>query len=118
VLAVLAAFMLVDRALWVTGFARSDAQRGVDALASRRRWARLRRWLRGRNERRLALLAREVEEKANRRALGRQTIPLASIVGTTEADKAKDFDATFCPPPWPPTPRRDESNRVGRSTGT
>jgi hypothetical protein len=100
VLAVLAAFMLVDRALGVTGFARSDAHHSFDALARRRRWTRVRRRLRGRSEARLELLRPELEETANRRDLGRQTIPLASIVGTTEADKAKDFDAAFCPPPW------------------
>ena len=98
----LAALLLLDRALPVTGVLFGDAQRAYGRLARQRRLGGARRRVRHRpvEEDQLPCLADEVETRAERRAFGVQPIALASIVGTTEPDKARAFDRSFRPPPW------------------
>src|SRR4051812_47986791 len=69
-----------------------DAGRRFDRLARERR----------RRPSRLAYLAEDAgpAATADRRRLGVQPIPVASIVGTVDPHKAEAFDAAFRPPPY------------------
>jgi hypothetical protein len=94
-----AAFVLIlDRAFPMTGNDRVDAQHSFQRLVWERRRAAV---ARRRHElARLELLSKELHTSANRRHLGVQTIPLDSITGTVEAEKAASFDRAFRPPKW------------------
>src|SRR6202011_1910399 len=82
----------------MTGNERVDAQHSFQRLV----WQRRRAAGRGhRHERgRLELLPSELHTSANRRHLGEQAIPLDSITGTVEPEKAAAFDRAFRPPKW------------------
>jgi hypothetical protein len=99
-LAVLAGFvaiaLLIDRIFPISGFLRIDAQHEFQRLV----WQRRRESLGRRNQCRLELLPAQLYDKANRRHLGVQPIPLDSIIGTVEPHKALEFDHTFRPPRW------------------
>lgn len=99
-LAMLAGFvavaLLIDCIFPISGFLRIDAQHEFQRLV----WQRRRQNLGKRNSRRLALLPAQLYDKANRRHLGVQPIPLDSIIGTVEPHKALAFDHTFRPPNW------------------
>jgi hypothetical protein len=97
-----AALLIIDRTWPIAGLLLTDAQHASARLARERRHAALARWLRRRpaDEDQLPCLPDRVETGAQRRALGVQPIAIASIVGTTQADKAKAFDRCFRPPAW------------------
>jgi len=99
-LAFLALLPIADRVFAVTGFLSDDAELAFTRLVRTRQWGRVRARLRRRREQSLALLSPDAEARAARRSVGRRTIPIASIVGTVEAQRARDFDAAFRPPRW------------------
>jgi hypothetical protein len=92
--------LVIDFIFPVTGFLRIDSQHAFQRLAWQRRRQGLANRSRGRDGRRLELLPSRLEQTARRRHLGIQPIPLDSIVGTTEPQKAVDFDHAFRPPSW------------------
>jgi hypothetical protein len=97
-----AVLLLVDRLWPVTGMLNSDARQASARLSRQRRLASLRRRMKRRpaEESRLLLLPDSVEAGAEHRRLGVLAIPLDSIVGSTEPDKAQAFDRCFRPPEW------------------
>jgi hypothetical protein len=97
-----AALVVIDRLLPTTGVLLGDAHHAYARLARRRRVAGWRRRLRRApaGEGHLRRLAGAFEEGAERHALGVRAIELASIVGTTEEEKAHGFDDCFRPPDW------------------
>jgi hypothetical protein len=97
-----AALLVIDRVLPTTGALHADAERAYSRLARRRQMAQWRRRMRRApaGDGRLARLAPDFEESAERRNIGVQLVDLASIVGTTEEDKARGFDDCFRPPAW------------------
>jgi hypothetical protein len=104
-LALLGGFVAVSLAINfifpVAGFLRIDAQHAFQRLVWQRRREALRKrrpWRR--DHRGLELLPSQLEERASRRHLGIQPIPLDSIIGTTEPQKAASFDHAFRPPTW------------------
>jgi hypothetical protein len=97
----LAAVLVIDFIVPVTGFRRIDSQhafqrlvwqRRREAIGARRPWRR--------EHRRLELLPTQLAQSARRRHLGIQPIPLDSIIGTIEPQKAGSFDHAFRPPSW------------------
>jgi hypothetical protein len=92
--------LVIDFIFPVTGFLRIDSQHAFQRLAWQRRREGLAKRSRGRDRRRLELLPSRLEQTARRRHLGIQPIPLDSIIGTTEPQKAVDFDHAFRPPSW------------------
>lgn len=93
--------LVVDLVFPITGMLRVDSQhafqqlvwqRRREALGKRRPWRH--------DHSRLELLPSQLEERANRRHLGVEPIPLDSIIGTVEPDKAASFDHAFRPPTW------------------
>jgi hypothetical protein len=93
--------LLADLFFPVTGFLRADSQHAFQRLVWQRRRETLVRRSRWRREHRgLELLPGELEQGARRRHLGIQPIPLDSIIGTVEPQKAESFDHAFRPPPW------------------
>jgi hypothetical protein len=84
-----------------TGNLIVDAGTAFSRSQWRRRRARATEWLlRRRGDGRLATLEQDLGAvPAGRRRAGLRAIPLDSIVGTTEASKARRFDAFFRPPP-------------------
>lgn len=88
--------VLIDYAFPVTGFLRADSQHAFQRLV----WQRRRETLRQRTRRGLELLPSRLEETARRRHLGVQPIPLDSVIGTVEPQKAVAFDHAFRPPGW------------------
>lgn len=88
--------LVIDCIFPVTGFLRIDAQHAFQRLV----WQRRREKLRERKSGRLELLPSRLEERASRRHLGVQPIPLDSIIGTVEPEKALAFDHAFRPPSW------------------
>ena len=97
-----AALVVVDRLLPTTGVLLGDAHQAYAREARRRRAAGWRRRLRRApaGDGHLPRLAGDFEEGAERHAVGVQAIELASIVGTTEEEKAHGFDDCFRPPDW------------------
>jgi hypothetical protein len=83
-----------------TGNLMVDAQTAFSRELRRRRRHRAASWLRHRESDRLASLeqALHTAPPAARRPAGLSAIPLASIVGTAEAAKARTFDGRFRPP--------------------
>jgi hypothetical protein len=102
VIAFIAVLLILDRTFAITGYLASDAQHAFARLARQRRGAALTARLRRRPaaEGQLLLLSDELESAGQRRTRGVQAIAIDSIVGTTEPDKAKDFDRCFRPPQW------------------
>jgi hypothetical protein len=94
--AFVAALLMLDRAVPSTGIPRHDAEHSFQRLVWQRRRSAL--GLPGDTHGRLPLLSDELRSTARRRDLGAQTIPLRSITGTVEAEKAASFDAAFRPP--------------------
>jgi hypothetical protein len=92
--------LAIDIVFPVTGFLRIDSQHAFQRLAWQRRREGLAKRSWGRDRRRLELLPSRLEQTARRRHLGIQPIPLDSIIGTTEPQKAVDFDHAFRPPSW------------------
>jgi hypothetical protein len=95
-----AALVVVDRAWPATGRVATDAGRAF-THERRRRWldatrARLRRG----DLSSLRLLHDDAAAGAEQRALGVRAVELESIVGSTEPDKVRAFDARFRPPAW------------------
>jgi hypothetical protein len=88
--------LVIDCIFPVTGAVRIDAQHAFQRLV----WQRRRESLRKRKSRPLELLPSRLEEKASRRGLGVRPIPLDSIIGTVEPQKALAFDHAFRPPSW------------------
>jgi hypothetical protein len=114
----IAALLLIDRAWPVTGALFNDAQHAYAPLARERRFAAVGRRLKRRpaEEGQLPHLPDDLEAGAQRRTFGLQTITLASIVGTTELDKARAFDRCFRPPQW--SRGRWQLLWIARSRGT
>lgn len=85
-----------------TGNLMVDAQTAFARAQWRRRGARAASWLRRRGD---STRLEHIEQKlgavppARRRNVGLAAVPLCSIVGTTEASKARRFDSSFRPPP-------------------
>jgi hypothetical protein len=95
--ALIAALVMLDRAVPSTGILQPDAEGSFQRLIwQRRRAAVTRRRRHGRG--RLELLPEPLLSSAIRRDLGARTISPDSIIGTIEADKAASFDAAFRPP--------------------
>jgi hypothetical protein len=94
--AFLAALVMLDRAVPSTGVPRHDAERSFQRLVWQRRRSAV--GLPSHTQGRLQLLPDELRSTALRRDLGAQTIPLRSITGTVEAEKAASFDSAFRPP--------------------
>jgi len=92
--------LVIDFIFPVTGFLRIDSKHAFQRLAWQRRREGLAKRSWGRDRRRLELLPSQLEQTARRRHLGIQPIPLDSIIGTTEPQKAVDFDHAFRPPSW------------------
>jgi len=117
ILGFVAALLVVDHLWPVTGMMLSDAQTAYARQARRRRLDELSRRVRRRpaHEGRLEHLPPEREAGCERRALGTHSIPLDSIVGTTERDKATAFDDCFRPPAW--SRGRWQAMWVARSRG-
>ena len=92
--------LVVDVLFPVTGFLRADSEHAFQQLVWQRRRETLvaGRWRR--EQRGLELLPGELEQGAHRRHLGIQPIPLDSIIGTVEPQKAASFDHAFRPPAW------------------
>jgi ParB-like chromosome segregation protein Spo0J len=84
-----------------TGNLMIDAQTAFARARRRRRRARVLGWLLRRpgRDRRLPLLTDELDglPPRARRSAGLATIPLCSVVGTTECAKARSFDCCFLP---------------------
>jgi hypothetical protein len=104
-LAVLLVFdRVLDRAIGFTGWSTFEAENRFLRLSRERRHAELMRRLQRRpaQERQLAYLPddRGWAAVAQRRSLGLQTIPVASVVGTVDRQKAIAFDREFRPPRW------------------
>jgi hypothetical protein len=99
-LAIIAGFvavvLMIDVIFPVTGFARIDAQHAFERLV----WQRRRENLGKGKSRRLELLPAQLGEKASRRRLGVRPIPLDSIIGTVEPQRALEFDHAFRPSSW------------------
>jgi hypothetical protein len=94
------AFMLfVDAVVPMPGVTRSDADERFRRLVRQRRRAQRMRRLRGRPPERLRVLDDRSGwvASAERRALGVQLIPIASVTGTVEELQARAFDAAFRP---------------------
>jgi hypothetical protein len=113
-----AALVVIDRLLPTTGVLLGDAHQAYAREARRRRAAGWRRRLRRApaGDGHLPRLAGDFEEGAERHAVGVQAIELASIVGTTEEEKAHGFDDCFRPPDW--TRGRWELVWMARMRGT
>lgn len=92
--------LVIDFIFPVTGFLRIDSQHAFQRLAWQRRREGLAKRSLGRDRPRLELLPSRLEHTARRRHLGIQPIALDSIIGTTEPQKAVDFDYAFRPPSW------------------
>jgi hypothetical protein len=99
-----AVLLLLDQALGrvLDGFSAAGARERYLQVARARRRAAVAARLRGRRASALAVLPTDAGwvAVAQRRRVGVQTIALASIVGTVEAQKAAAFDAEFRPPAW------------------
>src|SRR5690349_1645040 len=93
---VAAVVLVIERVLPGTGYLRIDSQREFQRLVWQRRCQTLRR----RGPRSLELLAGRVEQTATRRHVAIQPIPVDSIVGTVEPQRAAAFDHAFRPPTW------------------
>ena len=87
---------MIDCIFPVTGVVRFDAQHAFQRLV----WQRRRDTISRRRAPRLELLPGRLEDRASRRHLGVQPIPLDSIIGTVEPEKALAFDHAFRPPSW------------------
>jgi hypothetical protein len=97
-----AALVVVDRAWPATGRVAADAGRAF-TRERRRRWldtTRGRLPRRGGGEPALRLLRDDDAAGAEQRALGVRAVELGTIVGSTEPDKVRAFDARFRPPAW------------------
>lgn len=93
--------LAINYAFPFTGFLRVDARHAFQRLVwQRRREALGRRGPWRRDPDQLELLTAELEAAANRRYVGVQPIPLDSIIGTVEPEKALAFDGAFRPPSW------------------
>ena len=101
-LAFTAALVTIDRLLDLTGPSAAGADQAFTRLSRARRLRERRSRLRRRPIAGLAYLADDTGWAAvsARRRLGTQTIPIDSIVGTTDAQKAAAFDRDFRPPEW------------------
>jgi hypothetical protein len=110
--------LIIDRTWPISGLLLTDAQHASARLVRERRLETLRRWVKRQpaEEEQLACLPDRVETAAQRRALGVQPIAIDSIVGTTQADKAKAFDRCFRPPPW--SQGRWQTLWIARARGT
>ncbi len=95
-----AAALIIDYLFPVTGFLRPDAEHAFQRLVWRRRREALGKRIRRRDYAHLELLPDELAGTANRRHLGIQPIPLDSITGTVEPERAIAFDGAFRPPRW------------------
>jgi hypothetical protein len=93
---------LLERLASFTGWGMFAAERRFVALTRRHRRDDLLRRLRRLPPERLEHLDEEDPEvtAVQRRALGLQTIPIASIAGSVDRQKALDFDACWRPPRW------------------
>jgi hypothetical protein len=103
--ALIAAFaavaLLIDWIFPVTGFLRVDSRHAFQRLVWQRRREALGQRIRRRHEHNhLEVLAEQLARTAGRRDLGIQPIPLESIIGTVEPEKAVAFDRAFRPPSW------------------
>jgi hypothetical protein len=96
--------LVLERALPVDDTPRLAAELIFRRLARERRRAALRGRLRGRRayERGLVYLSEDEGwvATAERRHLGLQAVPVDSIIGTVERQKAAAFDCRFRPPRW------------------
>jgi hypothetical protein len=93
--------LVIELIFPVTGFVRVDSRHAFQQLVwQRRREAMGQRCPWRRELGHLELLPAELVETAGRRHLGVQPIPLDSIVGTVEPEKAVVFDDAFRPPSW------------------
>ncbi len=91
-----AALLMLDRAVPSTGVPRHDAEHSFQRLVWQRRRSAV--GLPSHTRGRLELLSDELLSTARRRDLGTQRIPLRSITGTVEPEKAASFDGAFRPP--------------------
>jgi hypothetical protein len=82
--AFLAALVMLDRAVPITGVLRHDAERSFQRLVWQRRRSAV--GLPSHTQGRLQLVSDELRSTAPRRDVGAQTIPLRSITGTVEAE--------------------------------
>jgi hypothetical protein len=94
--AFVAVLVILDRAVPSSGVPRDDAEQSFQRLVGQRRRSAV--GLPSHRQRPLELLSDELRSTARRRDLGIQSIPLSSITGTVEAEKAASFDAAFRPP--------------------
>jgi hypothetical protein len=94
--AFVASLLMLDRAVPSTGVPRHDAEHSFQRQVWQRRRSAL--GLPSHRSGRLELLSDQLLSTARRSDLGTHTIPLRSITGTVEADKAASFDAAFRPP--------------------
>ncbi len=90
----------LDFLLPYTGSSRVDAERAFEL--SRRPCRRRPAWWRDRAgaPAGLVILSAPVAECGNRRPLGQQRISVNLIVGTADAERARDFGPGFAPPRW------------------
>lgn len=96
----IAVALIADYLFPVTGFLHADSENAFQRLRWQRRRAALADRIKHRDRTHLELLPDGVAGTAGRRHLGIQPIPLASIIGTLEPEKAVAFDDAFRPPSW------------------
>jgi hypothetical protein len=98
-LGIVATLLLLDAVLPMPAGTRSQADDRFRAVVRARRRAQRTARLRGRAPARLEVLDDRAgwAATAERRALGVQPIPIASVTGTAEALKARAFDGAFRP---------------------